>query len=195
MADPHWEFPLIGQRRYCFAVLSTRELTTLVQSLPAEAFKRQLGPFTLIQRPATGTNALSSNVPSTAFVKREAISDHSLGLIFEFENLQVATLPPLRDVDELTVGRLPGCDLMIDDPSVSKNHAVLRWNKSEQRCSVEDVGSTNGTFLNASNLIRSETVLKDGDILSFGDVQFWYLLTETLHAKLTSRTAGGILTG
>jgi hypothetical protein len=178
-------------------VLTTRELRSLVQSLSAADCKRQLGPFALVQRPPSGTSALSSDAPilTTAYVRREAISDHSLGLIFEFENLQVASLPPLGDQEELTVGRLPGCDLMIDDASVSKRHAILRWNEAEQRCSVEDLGSTNGTFLNASTLIQKETILKDGDILSFGDAQFWYLRTETLHEKLTSRNAGGILTG
>jgi FHA domain-containing protein len=178
-----------------FFMLSTHELRTMVQSLEAEAFKQQLGPFALIQRPIAGTNALGSDVPATAYVKREAISDHSLALIFEFENLLIASLPPLGHDETLTVGRLPGCDLMIDDPSVSKQHAVLRWNQAEERCSVEDLGSTNGTFLNASTLIRGETVLKDGDVVSFGDVQFWYLKSDTLHKKLTSRSSGSTLTG
>ena len=176
-------------------MLTTRELRQLVQSLKAEGFRKQLGPFALIQRPVQGTRHLTNSVPATAYVKRESISDHSLSLIFEFDDLQIATLPPLRDVDEIIVGRLPGSDLMIDDASVSKSHAVLRWNEAEGRCTVEDLNSTNGTFLNASTLIRSETVLKDGDILSFGDAPFWFLLTDTLHQKLTSRGAAGILTG
>jgi hypothetical protein len=168
----------------------------MVQSLPPEGLAEQLGPFALIQRRSVGTNPFDSKIPvATAYVRREDISDHSLALIFEFDDLLVATLPPLGDVDELSVGRLPGCDLMIDDPSVSKQHAVLRWSEAEHRCSVEDLGSTNGTFLNASTLLREETILKDGDVLSFGDAQFWFLMTETLHEKLMKRGGGGTLTG
>ena len=97
----------------------------------------------------------------------------------------MATLPPLNGVDQLSVGRLPDCDLVIDDSSVSKRHAVLKWSADHQRCSVTDVGSTNGTFLNGAIAVQGETVLRDADILSFGDVQFWYLLTDTLYAKLS----------
>jgi hypothetical protein len=32
--------------------------------------------------------------------------------------------------------------------------------------------------------IRRETTLKNGDILSFGEVQYWFLLTDTLYVKL-----------
>ena len=32
--------------------------------------------------------------------------------------------------------------------------------------------------------IPSDRVLRDGDILSFGEVQYWFLLTKTLHDKL-----------
>jgi pSer/pThr/pTyr-binding forkhead associated (FHA) protein len=78
---------------------------------------------------------------------------------------------------------------VIDDRSVSKRHAVLSWNAESKRCSVADLHSTNGTFLNASTRIDGETVLRDGDILSFGDAQFWYLLIETLYAKLSRRGA------
>ena len=48
--------------------------------------------------------------------------------------------------------------------------------------------------MNASVRLRRETTLKDGDILSFGEVQYWFLLTDTLHTKLkkpVSRGFGG----
>jgi integrase/recombinase XerD len=32
--------------------------------------------------------------------------------------------------------------------------------------------------------VRREMLLKDGDILSFGEVQYWFLHTDTLHQKL-----------
>ena len=162
-------------------MLSIQELRALGASLSSGAFRRQLGPFVLIQRPP---GRAAEVLAPTRVASPEEIERGMVSLLFEFEDLLVATLPPLARMEELSVGRLPDCELVIDDPSVSKRHAVLRWNEPQGRCSVRDTGSTNGTFLNGSTLGTREATLKDGDILSFGNVQFWYLVTDTLHARL-----------
>jgi hypothetical protein len=172
-------------------MLSVKELRTLASRLSEKEFRNQLGPFVLVQRPpgehAEGTDqmGLPSNVARTMVSKPGAMSSGALALLFQFDDLVVAGVPPLHGVDELSVGRQPDNDLVLDDPSVSKKHAVLRWDESKQRCTVQDVGSTNGTFLNASIRVKKETILKNGDILSFGEVQYWFLLTPTLREKLT----------
>ena len=163
-------------------MLSIQELRALGASLSIGVFRRQLGPFVLIQR-APGRPS-SAVLEPTRVASAEAIERGMLSLLFEFEDLLITTLPPLARVEELSVGRLPDCDLVLDDTSVSKRHAVLRWNEPQGRCSVRDTGSTNGTFLNGSTLGTREATLKNGDILSFGNVQFWYLMTDTLHARL-----------
>jgi pSer/pThr/pTyr-binding forkhead associated (FHA) protein len=89
------------------------------------------------------------------------------------------------------VGRQPDCDLVLDDPSVSKVHALLKWDEANARCTITDLESTNGAFLNASVRLRRETTLKDGDILSFGEVQYWFLLTQTLYDKLKKSPSRG----
>jgi hypothetical protein len=167
-------------------------MRSLASALSLEKFRKQMGPFALIQRPPgnvdqTEQMGLPMNAAVTAMARPEDISKGTLALLFQFDDLSVTTLPPLQGVDEISVGRLPDCELVIDHASVSKRHATLRWDDEKKRCTVEDLGSTNGTYLNASMMVRKETTLRDGDILSFGDVQFWYLLAETLHAKL----AGG----
>jgi hypothetical protein len=170
-------------------MLSVKDLRQLSASMKPEAFRKQLGPFVLIQKPEgtvtgeTDKMGLPLNVQSTRMVKPEKAQAAALALVFQFEDLSVATVPPLMGVDQLTVGRQPDCDLVLEDPSVSKTHAVLRWDDASKRCSVQDTGSTNGTFLNASIRVRKETILRDGDIISFGEVQYWYLLTETLYAR------------
>ncbi len=172
-------------------MLSIKELAHLGASLKPSEFRKQLGPFVLVQRPPQapgkhGTDAmgLPSNVQSTQMARPEAVSTGTLALLFQFDDLLIATLPPLHGVDALQVGRQPDCDLVIDDPSVSKQHALLRWDAKLNRATLQDQGSTNGTYLNASIKIRREAILKDGDIISFGEVQFWYLLTETLYTRL-----------
>ncbi|WP_224363410.1 FHA domain-containing protein [Hyalangium versicolor] len=165
-------------------MISIKELRTLGASLSAEKFRGQLGPFTLIQRPPSEES--SETLAPTHTANRGTIEQGMLTLLFEFENLLVATLPPLGETDSITFGRLPDCDVVLEDKSVSKQHAVLRWNEAERRCTVKDLGSRNGTFLNGTLVVNREATLKDGDILSVGYVQFWFLLTDTLYTRLRS---------
>lgn len=175
-------------------MFTVKELRTLAQKLSLEKFRKQMGPFALVQRPekeaeldTTQKMGIPFNAAHTAMAKPEDISRGILSLLFEFENLSVSTLPPLSGEDVLTVGRLPDCELVIDHKSVSKRHAELRWDEAAKKCTIRDVGSTNGTFLNSSLLMRREAVLRDGDIISFGEVQYWFLVTETLHQKLQKK--------
>jgi hypothetical protein len=166
-------------------VISVKELRALGTSLPEAKFRRQVGPFALIQRPPN--QDASGVLAPTRVADPGTMELGMLSLIFEFEDLLVATLPPLGETDALTIGRLPDCDLVVEDGSVSKQHAVLRWSEAERRCTVKDLGSRNGTFLNGTSIGGREVALRDGDILSFGHVQFWFLLTETLYTRLRSR--------
>ncbi len=167
------------------AVLSVQELRSLSASLSLGAFRRQVGPFVLIQRDL-GPGGSDPLLSSTHVARTGDIEQGMLAMLFQFEDLLVTTLPPLARVEELSVGRLPDSDVVVDDPSVSKRHALLRWDEATQRCTVEDLQSTNGTLVNTYLLKEpgQEVVLKDGDILSFGNVQFWYLHAATLHGRL-----------
>ncbi|HZA14321.1 MAG TPA: FHA domain-containing protein [Myxococcaceae bacterium] len=172
-------------------MLTIREVRSLAAHYNADRFERELGAFALIQRPLamdgsseTADMGLPMNARATAVARPERLSADVLALLLEFEELIVATLPPLKGSDELTVGRAPDCDLVLDDPSVSKRHATLRWNDERSICSLEDLQSTNGTYLNGSVRVHKPVVLRDGDILSFGEVVFWYLLTPTLYERL-----------
>jgi pSer/pThr/pTyr-binding forkhead associated (FHA) protein len=163
-------------------VLTISELRQLAGNLDVEKFTQQLGPFVLIQRPPD--NSRGNTLGATQVRSSEAIPARIVALLFMFEDLAVASLPPLRSEDVLTVGRLPDCDLITNDASVSKRHARLEWDGATRSCSVVDLQSTNGTFLNTGARVHERMSLRDGDVLTFGDTQFWYLLTETLHAKL-----------
>lgn len=164
-----------------------KELRRLATALSATEFRRQLGPFALIQRPEDVRAAAASlelGAGRTAKRVLGGVEPSQIALLFEWDALMVATLPPLQRTDALTVGRMPDCDVMLEDPSVSKRHAVLRWDALAERCSVMDPGSTNGTLLNGSVAGKAEAVLRDGDSLAFGDVQFCFLLTDSLYRRL-----------
>jgi pSer/pThr/pTyr-binding forkhead associated (FHA) protein len=67
--------------------------------------------------------------------------------------------------DEVTVGRAPGCGVSIPDISVSQLHA--RVFRQDGRLYVEDLGSTNGTWLNRIR-VGGAVPLKRGDRVQVG---------------------------
>ena len=62
--------------------------------------------------------------------------------------------------DGLVIGRLAECDLVIDDPAVSRRHAEL---VRAAAVSVVDLGSTNGTRVDGLAVNRHE--LRDGETI------------------------------
>ena len=66
------------------------------------------------------------------------------------------------------VGRDAGMYLVIDDPSISRQHARLTVEKG--RFMVYDMRSSNGTFVNRKRVDTSE--IKSGDIVRFGNLIF-----------------------
>jgi FHA domain/zinc-ribbon domain len=74
--------------------------------------------------------------------------------------------------ERTTIGRSPDCDIFLDDVTVSRHHAILR--RTDDRFTIEDEGSLNGTFVNRR---RIETVdLADGDELQIGKYRLTFLL-------------------
>jgi hypothetical protein len=63
-------------------------------------------------------------------------------------------------VDQFTIGRAPGNDILIDNLGVSRRHAVVKV--VEGRYLLEDLGSANGTFVNGER-IAGPRGLQDGD--------------------------------
>jgi pSer/pThr/pTyr-binding forkhead associated (FHA) protein len=62
------------------------------------------------------------------------------------------------------LGRSRECDLVIDDPNVSRRHAELR--RKDDTWIVADLGSTNGVKVNGRRV--EHAVLKPGDEITLG---------------------------
>jgi hypothetical protein len=69
----------------------------------------------------------------------------------------------------LILGRAPGCQVRLVDPFASARHARLV--AGPEGVVLEDLGSTNGTFLHGRRL-SGPVRLREGDVFEVGDVAF-----------------------
>jgi hypothetical protein len=72
--------------------------------------------------------------------------------------------------DGFVIGRVAGCDLVIDDTKASRRHARLVVDAGVVE--VEDLESSNGTLLNEKPVTRR--VLRDGDRVKIGKTELVY---------------------
>jgi ABC-type multidrug transport system ATPase subunit len=73
-----------------------------------------------------------------------------------------------------TIGRGEGCELRLTHPTVSLLHARVSPGPSGARV-VEDLGSTNGTYVNGVRLAKDERrVLAPGDVVQVGPVRLHF---------------------
>src|SRR5436190_6179860 len=85
-------------------------------------------------------------------------------LILQFENRVLKEYPTGV---MMTIGRLPDNAVMIDNPAVSSHHACVH--RDGDQFIVEDLQSTNGTFVNEKRITRH--TLRDGDVVLIGKHQ------------------------
>jgi len=97
--------------------------------------------------------------------------------------------------DQLVIGRDSSSGIAINDAEVSRKHARLNFQGGKYV--IEDLGSTNGTFVNGQRL-TSSVVLKSGDVVSLGEqivLLYEALSTDTgatmISQKAPARTAVG----
>ena len=83
--------------------------------------------------------------------------------------------------EDTTIGRHPNCSLTISQPSVSRRHARLWFDQGVWF--VEDLQSSNGTFVNNRRINRAQ--LTEGDELRCGDFLLTYGVEERTRAVPT----------
>jgi diguanylate cyclase (GGDEF)-like protein len=112
--------------------------------------------------------------------------------------------PPGPDIGKRTplvqkryvVGRDAEADLVISRSSVSRQHSKLMLD-AEGQWHVEDLGSTNGTFVNEERITKRRLI--DGDQVRFGDAIFKFLsgsnIESAYHEEIYRMTILDGLTG
>ena len=79
------------------------------------------------------------------------------------------------DKERLGVGRDPANQIVINDPSVSGEHAAIVVVGNDHI--LEDLASANGTFVNGTRMPRR--ILQHGDVVEFGAFNLRYLNSKT----------------
>ncbi len=104
------------------------------------------------------------------------------------ESLRTALYPLVKGAhaaargEVFTIGRIAGCDLILPDPAVSKEHARIEVRR--EAVFLEDLGSTNGTWVNGRRLGRTPVAVNDGDRVDFARYGFHLLYPASLQATL-----------
>lgn len=73
----------------------------------------------------------------------------------------------ISGLEQVTVGRAEDNSIVLDHGSLSGSHAVIT-NNNRGSYQVNDLGSTNGTFLNGEPV--TEAIVETGSQISFGEV-------------------------
>jgi EAL domain-containing protein (putative c-di-GMP-specific phosphodiesterase class I) len=98
-----------------------------------------------------------------------------------FRNIPIHRLP-------FVIGRRPDLTLCLPCPSVSKVHAEIV--RVEQSLHLNDLGSTNGTFVNGRR-IADRTALSQGSLINFGTMEFRVSCQTTSTGSKTMREVPG----
>jgi len=87
-----------------------------------------------------------------------------------------------------TLGRAPANDIILEDPKVSRHHAVIAF--TEERYSITDLESANGTFVNEIRVRESHHPLRAEDVISLGDTELtFYEVPPSAKTTLTKPSA------
>jgi hypothetical protein len=166
------------------------ELATLARGMAKAAFIRRVGSFILFQPQPGQIVQLQGRTDN---ISKDAIDRLTKGGASptSIAGMVVTTVPnPEAESGTLTIGRVPDNNLVLTDVSVSSHHGKITWS-STGMVEVHDLGSRNGTFVNANFVPPyASRPLNDRDLVAFGGAQLVFYGTSKLHDLLTKSSRG-----
>lgn len=140
---------------------------------PEGGFMADLIPCALKDIPAQGHTAgwvATSEFPTVPAVQGEPNESDQIELLAELMAAPYCLLPLKGSERALEIGRAPGSDILLSDPSVSARHAKLLIGDGGTR--IIDLRSKNGTTVNNRRILDNEQPwLQSMDRLTFGRIQ------------------------
>jgi DNA-binding winged helix-turn-helix (wHTH) protein len=91
---------------------------------------------------------------------------------------------------ENLIGRNPECAIWIDASGVSRRHARVRLDAGGATAAIEDLNSTNGTFVNDVR-VESARSLDDGDVVQVASVPLTFHRWQPDRSRSTERIRRG----
>ena len=74
------------------------------------------------------------------------------------------------------IGRDTNCTIVLNHPSISKQHAKIEYDMKTNTPYLTDLNSTHGTYINEMKLNQNQSIkLNSGDILNFGQSDIKYI--------------------
>lgn len=149
--------PVADLARFCSSCGSA--LADLSPEHPADATGTLDAPIsnTGPLAPVSGANIIGIPAGTAMLIVRRGPSE---GTSFQLE------------ADVTTIGRGDYADVVLDDVTVSRNHAEIR--RVPEGWQLRDVGSLNGTYVNRERI--EETILAGGDEVQIGKYRFVFLV-------------------
>ena len=107
--------------------------------------------------------------------------------ILDARVIEITKRKDITDPDKITIGRSPDNDIVVYNKLASRRHAYLDISRPDGTCILVDLGSTNGTFLNGSQIEPEEKhPLTDADEISIGpETKVVYFSSTAFHTFLS----------
>ena len=170
--------------------MDTPQLLALARRVSREQFVQQFDhPF--LSRPRLSITALG--MPSDDEVMTTDVRSFDRADSSEIRPAAVRFVPLVRSsrspyTDRITVGRTANCDVVLQERSVSKLHALFWPSEDLEGWAVSDARSANGTFLNDRKLAPLDRVpIKPGDLLRLGELEVKFIDPGMLYELLLRR--------
>lgn len=81
---------------------------------------------------------------------------------------------------KMVIGRMAGCDIVINDTSASRRHAEIFYDEMTELVTINDLKSSNGTYVNRQRITRLSR-LQNNDVIRIGQtVMHLEKITDTL---------------